>query len=57
MKHLSANISRYEVGGEIILKDISLVINASDRIGVVGENGAGKTTFMKVVTGEIKEFE
>lgn len=34
------------------MRDTSLIINHDDRIAVVWGNGAGKTTFMKVVTGE-----
>ncbi|MDI6603751.1 MAG: ABC-F type ribosomal protection protein [Thermoanaerobacteraceae bacterium] len=37
-----------------ILHDISFVVNEGDRIGVVGENGTGKSTLFKLLTGEIK---
>lgn len=39
------------------LKDISLTINAHEHIAVVGENGAGKSTFVKLLTGLYKPTE
>ena len=36
---------------KILLKDISLTISEGDKIGVVGVNGAGKSTFLKIVAG------
>lgn len=36
---------------EIILKDINLVVNDLDFIGVIGPNGGGKTTLVKVILG------
>lgn len=50
MKHLNIHIDRYEIAGTEILSGISEIINDDDRIAVVGGNGAGKTTFMKIVT-------
>ncbi|NWA68877.1 ABC transporter ATP-binding protein [Pseudomonas reactans] len=33
------------------LKDISLEINSGERVGLLGHNGAGKSTFLKTVAG------
>lgn len=35
----------------ILLKSISLYINEGDRIGIVGINGTGKSTFLKIIAG------
>ena len=38
-----------------VLKDVSLQINEGDRVALVGDNGAGKSTFLKILLGEEKE--
>ncbi|MBR7153139.1 MAG: ABC-F family ATP-binding cassette domain-containing protein [Candidatus Methanomethylophilaceae archaeon] len=37
-----------------VLKDVSLQINRGDSIGLIGVNGAGKSTFLKIILGELK---
>ncbi len=44
-------------GDRIIIRDFSLRIQRGDRIGVVGANGTGKTTLVKLLTGEIEPDE
>jgi len=44
-------------GDRVIVKDFSLRIQRGDRIGVVGANGTGKTTLLKLLTGEIAPDE
>ncbi len=38
----------------IILDKFSLRIKRGDRIGIIGKNGSGKTTFLKMLLGEIE---
>ena len=40
-----------EFGGTTLLKDISFVINSKDRIALMGKNGAGKSTMLKIIAG------
>ena len=40
--------------GEVILRNIDLAVNENDFIGVIGPNGGGKTTLVKVIIGLIK---
>ncbi|HEX8238350.1 MAG TPA: ATP-binding cassette domain-containing protein [Allosphingosinicella sp.] len=40
-------------GDRTIVRDFTLRIQRGDRIGVVGANGTGKTTLLKLLTGEI----
>jgi ATP-binding cassette subfamily F protein uup len=44
-------------GERTIVKDFSLRIQRGDRIGVVGANGTGKTTLLKLLTGDIEPDE
>jgi macrolide transport system ATP-binding/permease protein len=39
-------------GAITVLNDVSFVINAGDRVGLVGSNGVGKTTLLRVLTGQ-----
>jgi ABC transport system ATP-binding/permease protein len=40
--------------GRTIINDFTLRIQRGDRIGIVGANGTGKTTLIKLLTGEIQ---
>lgn len=40
-----------EFGSQVLLKDINYVINKRDRIALVGKNGAGKSTMLKIIAG------
>ena len=42
---------KYEDSNEYVLKDISLNIKKGDSIGIVGESGAGKSTFADIIMG------
>ena len=41
-------------GGRDLYKNISFQINSKDKIGIVGKNGAGKSTMLKLITGDQK---
>ncbi len=43
----------YEGGERKIFNNLTLTINAGERIAVIGENGVGKTTFLKLLMGEV----
>ena len=40
-----------EFSGTTLFKDISFVINDKDRIALMGKNGAGKSTMLKILAG------
>jgi ATP-binding cassette subfamily F protein 3 len=63
VKALSPPIVRFEgvklgyVEGEHVLRDIDLRIDTEDRIGILGRNGEGKSTFAKAIMGELQPQE
>ncbi len=44
-------------GSDIVLRDVNFEVNDNDFIGVIGPNGGGKTTLLKLILGEIKPFQ
>ncbi|KXK38248.1 MAG: ABC-F family ATP-binding cassette domain-containing protein [Saprospiraceae bacterium] len=40
-----------EFSGKTLFSDISFVINENDKIALMGKNGAGKSTIMKIIAG------
>ena len=44
------NISK-SYSEKILLKDISLGINEGEKIGIIGVNGTGKSTLLKIIAG------
>ncbi|NLL76937.1 MAG: ABC-F family ATP-binding cassette domain-containing protein [Clostridiales bacterium] len=52
MSHISKSY-----GEKILINDFSYLFLKQDRIGFIGANGCGKTTLMKILTGECKPDE
>ncbi len=48
---ISLNNISVSFSGNDLFKNISLVINERDRIGLVGKNGVGKSTLLKIILG------
>src|SRR5215218_5404711 len=46
----ATNISKSH-GSTLVLDDVSLTVRSRDRIGVVGPNGIGKTTLLRILAG------
>lgn len=46
------NISK-SIDGKKLIENFSCIIPRNARIGIVGHNGAGKSTFIKMLTGEL----
>jgi len=47
-----SNIS-LQFNGKYLFKDINYKINSGDRISLVGANGTGKSSFLKIILGQI----
>jgi len=43
-----------EFSGSTLFSDVSFVINENDKIALMGKNGAGKSTMMKIIAGALK---
>ena len=48
---ISINNLTVAYGGFVLLNDINFHISESDKIGLVGKNGAGKSTILKIICG------
>ena len=44
----------YDGSGQPLIDDLSLVITRRDRIGIIGKNGKGKSTFLKLLSGALQ---
>ncbi|MEX2238351.1 MAG: ABC-F family ATP-binding cassette domain-containing protein [Dehalococcoidia bacterium] len=43
---------RVEVGGKVLLEGASFTVRAGEKVGLVGRNGAGKTSLLRILAGE-----
>ncbi|MFZ9503991.1 MAG: ATP-binding cassette domain-containing protein, partial [Cyclobacteriaceae bacterium] len=50
---LSVSNITYYIGGRALYEDASAVIKPGDRIGLIGLNGKGKSTLLKIIEGSI----
>ena len=51
-EHLSINF-----GSRQLLSDVNFYLNEGDKIGIIGINGTGKSTFLKVLSGHLEADE
>lgn len=49
---ISVDSIAVEFSGDTLFSDVSFVINENDKIALMGKNGAGKSTMMKIIAGE-----
>jgi ATP-binding cassette subfamily F protein uup len=44
----------FSVGGPLLLEHVDLTVDANERVCIVGRNGEGKSTLMKLIAGELQ---
>ncbi|HEZ0793113.1 TPA: ATP-binding cassette domain-containing protein [Neisseria meningitidis] len=44
----------FAYGGKVIMDKFSAILQCGDKIGLIGPNGIGKTTFLKLILGELQ---
>ncbi len=54
MTLISIGNARVDFGATEIFRDISLTVGSGDRWAVVGRNGTGKTTLVRLITGDLQ---
>ena len=45
---------KYPNGTENVLNDVSLEVTKGEKVAIIGQNGAGKTTMVKMLNGLLK---
>jgi ATP-binding cassette subfamily F protein uup len=51
---IEAENVRLDYGGQPIVRDFSTTILRGDKVGIIGPNGCGKTTLLRLMLGELK---
>lgn len=54
-KLLAAKNLTKSLGGKLLFKGVDIILSPGSRIGIVGENGTGKTTLLKILAGMIPQ--
>ena len=50
---IAFNKTAFSYGGNLIFKDVDFAVNEGERVGLIGANGEGKTTLIKLISGEL----
>ena len=49
---ITVDNAKFSYGDNLIFEDVSFAVNEGERVGLIGANGEGKTTLIKLITGE-----
>ena len=50
---VNAESVRFSYGGNLIFSDVAFTLHEGERVGLIGANGEGKTTLIKLILGEL----
>ncbi|HWZ65744.1 MAG TPA: ATP-binding cassette domain-containing protein [Patescibacteria group bacterium] len=53
---LSVNIDTKTMGSKQLMQGLNFVVEAGEKVAIIGRNGVGKTTLFHLLTGEDKDF-
>jgi ATPase subunit of ABC transporter with duplicated ATPase domains len=54
MSRLTASHISFAFGAQTVLEDVSLALGPGDRTGIVAPNGVGKSTLLRILSGELE---
>ncbi len=52
IEHLGKTYQESDGEDNVVIKDLSMMLEVEERLAVIGENGIGKTTFLKCLVGD-----
>ena len=50
---ITVNNVAFQFGGQLLFKDVDLKFTPGNCYGIIGANGAGKSTFLRILCGEL----
>ena len=53
---ISANNVTLRVGKKALFEDVNIKFTEGNCYGLIGANGAGKSTFLKILSGQLERF-
>ena len=51
---ITVNNVSFQFGGQVLFKDVDLKFTPGNCYGIIGANGAGKSTFLRILCGELE---
>ena len=51
---ITVNNLSFQFGGQLLFKDVDLKFTSGNCYGIIGANGAGKSTFLRILCGELE---
>ncbi|MCF6169603.1 MAG: ABC-F family ATP-binding cassette domain-containing protein [Bacteroidales bacterium] len=52
---ISVNNIKKEFGGSVLFSGITFSLNKRERVGLAGKNGTGKTTLLRIISGQVEQ--